>query len=242
MTINYWIFVLLTVCLLGFIGYGTYQTAQLLRNWQPDRNLLLMPAENLVRLGLIAFCVGLGLLSGLPRAQLGWITAGWLGQSGWGLLWGAGLALFFYLTTGRLVRASADRFYSAVIIKSITPTNRRELGLVLLAMGPVVLLEELLFRSLLIGGLAPILPLPLLLIGWSVLFGLLHLPQGVWGMVGAGLAGLVLALLFVQAGTLVLPLVAHYVTNMVQVIQAMRLRAGAQPYGTDSLPGVGEEY
>lgn len=227
MTTNYGLFVLLTLSLLGFIGYSTYQTARLLRTWQPDRNLLLMPAENLVRLVLIALCVALGLLSGLRAAQLGWVTTNWLGQSGWGLLWGSGLALFFYLTTSRLTsrlpNSGRGRFYSTVIIKAITPTNRRELLLVLLAMAPVVLLEELLFRSLLIGGLAPLFPLPLLLIGWSVIFGLLHQPQGWWGMVGAGLAGLLLGYLFVQTGTLVVPLVAHYVTNIVQVVLAMRL-------------------
>ncbi len=231
MTTNYWLFVLLTLSLLGFIGYSTYQTARLLRTWQPDRNLLLLPAENLVRLLLIALCGGLGLLSGLPAAQLGWVTTNWLSQSGWGLLWGSGLALFFYLTTSRftscltnpLTNPGRGRFYSTVIIKAITPTTRRELLLVLLAMGPVVLMEELLFRSLLIGGLAPLLPLPLLLIGWSVIFGLLHQPQGWWGMVGAGLAGLLLGWLFVEAETLVVPLVAHYVTNIVQVVFAMRL-------------------
>ena len=91
-------------------------------------------------------------------------------------------------------------------------------------MAPVVLVEELLFRSLLIGGFALLLPLPLLLIGWSVLFGLLHAPQGLWGMLGAGLGGLLLGILFVVQGSILLPIVAHYVTNCVQVIQAMRLQ------------------
>ena len=53
MPINFWIFVLLTLALVIFISYGTYATAQLLRHWQPDRNLLLLPAENLIRLLLI---------------------------------------------------------------------------------------------------------------------------------------------------------------------------------------------
>ena len=71
---------------------------------------------------------------------------------------------------------------------------------------------------------ALLLPLPLLLIGWSVLFGLLHAPQGLWGMLGAGLGGLLLGILFVVQGSILLPIVAHYVTNCVQVIQAMRLQ------------------
>lgn len=242
MPITYWIFVLLTVALLSFIGYGTYTTARLLRTWQPDYNLLLLPAETWLRLALIGLCLALGLLSGVSPQELGWVSTAWPTHVGWGIGWGSGLALFFYVTTRWVVGRGNGRFYSTVIIKAITPRNQRELGLVLLAMGPVVLLEELLFRSLLIGGLRPILPLPLLLIGWSVLFGLLHQPQGIWGMIGAGFAGLILGYLFMASGTLVLPVVTHYITNIVQVIQAMRAGYGVSPHGADTLPGAEEKW
>ena len=224
MTINFWLFIILTLALVAFLSYGTYATARLLRTWQPDRNLLLLPAENLLRLVLIAFCMILGYLSGAPLAQLGWVFPAIGHQLLWGTVWGSGLAFFFYGSTKWLVRATGQRFYSSVVIQAITPRNRRELLLVLLVMAPVVLVEELLFRSLLIGGFALLLPLPLLLIGWSVLFGLLHAPQGLWGMLGAGLGGLLLGILFVVQGSILLPIVAHYVTNCVQVIQAMRLQ------------------
>lgn len=223
MTISFWLFIFLTLALVAFIGYGTYATARLLRTWQPERNLLLLPAENLLRLVLIGVCLILGMLSGLPPGRLGWSFAQVGQQLLWGVVWGAALALLFYGSTQWIVRSTGQRFYSSVVIQAITPRNMRELVLVLLAMAPVVLLEELLFRSLLIGGFAHLAPLPLLIIGWSVIFGLLHSPQGAWGMVGAGIGGLVLSLLFVMQGSLLLPLVAHYVTNMVQVIQAMRL-------------------
>lgn len=223
MTINFWLFTLLTLALVALIGYGTYATARLLREWQPDRNLLLLPAENLLRLVLIGVCVILGYLSGVPTAQLGWFFPQIGRQLFWGSVWGVGLALFFYVSTQWLVQLTNQRFYSSVVIQAITPRNARELLLVLLAMAPVVVLEELLFRSLLIGGFTALIPLPLLVISWSVIFGLLHSPQGVWGMIGAGLGGFVLSLLFVMQGSLLLPLVAHYITNALQVIQAMRL-------------------
>lgn len=224
MTINFWIFTLLALALVAFIGYGTYATARLLRTWRPDRNLLLLPAENLLRLVLIGVCIILGYLSGLPPTELGWRFPQVGQQLLWGVVWGVMLALFFYGSTQWLVRSTGQRFYSSVVIQAITPKDARELLLVLLAMAPVVLLEELLFRSLLIGGFAHLVSLPLLVIGWSVIFGLLHSPQGPWGMVGAGMGGLLLSLLFVMEGSLLLPLVAHYVTNALQVIQAMRLR------------------
>ncbi len=223
MPTNFWIFVSLTLLLVTAISYGTYATARLLRHWRPEHNLLLLPAENLIRLLFLAFCTVLGLVSGLSRAQLGWVFPTVGSQLLWGIIWGGGLALFFYLSTKWLVARTGQQFYSSAVIQAITPHSGRELGLVLVAMVPVVLLEELLFRSLLIGGLSPLLPTPLLVIGWSVLFGLLHAPQGVWGMIGAGAAGLLLGILFVSQGSILLPIVAHYVTNCLQIIQAMRL-------------------
>lgn len=228
MSINYWSFVTLTLALLSFLGYGTFATARLLRHWQPDRNLLLIPAENLVRFVLIAFCIVLGMISGVPWAQLGWTMHHAGQQVLLGILWGSGLALLFYWSTKHLLQTGGERFYSSVVINAITPRDRKELLLVLLAMGPVVLLEELLFRSLLVGGFGLLLPVPVLLIGWSILFGLLHSPQGLWGMIGAGLAGCLFGLLFLYWGSLLLPLVAHYVTNSVQVVQAMRLGYGVR--------------
>lgn len=233
MPINFWIFLILTGVIVLFIGYGTYTTARLLRTWQPDRNLLLLPAENLVRLVLIALCIVLGVLSEASAARLGWVFPQVGQQLLWGSVWGLGLALFFYVSTKWLVVYTGQRFYSSVVIGAITPQSRRELLLVLLAMLPVVLVEELLFRSLLIGACSLLVPTPFLVIGWSILFGLLHSPQGLWGMLGAGLGGLLLSLLFVTQGSLLLPIVTHYVTNCLQLIQAMRLRSAAmhQPPG-----------
>lgn len=229
MALTYWLFVAGTLALTALIGYTTYLSAQLLRRWRPAQNLLLMPGENLIRLLLTAFCLGLGWLSGLEPHQLGWIWPDGLAPVLRGLVWGGVLALVFASTTLWVVRRTGQRFYSPVVVQAIVPRNRRELLLVGLAMGPVVLLEELLFRSLLVGGLAPILPVPLLIIGWSLFFGLLHSPQGAWGMAGAGLGGVLLSWLFLYEGTLVTPVVAHYVTNIVQLIQAMRLRTMLEP-------------
>jgi membrane protease YdiL (CAAX protease family) len=223
---RYWLFVAGALLLAVVIAYNTVLSGQLLRRWHPTRNLLLLPGENLLRLVLILICWGLGWLSGLDRRQLGWL---W--PEGWApvvaaLLWGVALALVFAGSTVWLVRRTGQRFYSPVVVQAILPRDRRELILVCLAMGPVVLLEELLFRSLLVGGLAPVVPLPLLVIGWSVTFGLLHSPQGRWGMLGASLAGALLSWLFLKDGTLLTPLVAHYMTNIVQVGQAMHLQGG----------------
>jgi membrane protease YdiL (CAAX protease family) len=213
----YPIFVALTLILTAWIGYNTYLTARLLRTWRPDTNPLLHPLETLVRLVLIAACIGLGWLSGLDRTVLGWTLVAAPAQLFWGTLAGAILGAVFLLATRWVVRRTGDRYYSPLVIDLIVPKGHRELAYTALAMVCVVLLEELLFRSLLIGGLSPLVPAPLLVVGCGILFGLLHSPQGAWGMAGAALAGIVLGMLFLLAGSLLLPCVAHYAANMMQI-------------------------
>lgn len=211
-------FVILTLLLTGFLSYGTYRTALLLRHWKPDRNLLLIPEENVVRLLLILACIALGLLSGQEPTHLGWQLAPLRSQilvgSGVGLL----LALFFYGATRVLVRYTGERFYSTVLVDIIAPRSSREMLLVLLAFIPAVLVEELLFRSLLLGGFSLFAPETALLLGMALWFGLLHSPQGLWGMIGAGLAGLIFGLLFLWHDSLVAPVVAHYIANAAQIV------------------------
>ena len=207
------------------VGYGVYATHRLLRTWQPDHNVLLTAGENILRLVLIVFCVLLGLISGLrAKTSSGWRFSAGNATTSIGLASGCLLALFFYGATQWVIQRSGQRFYSSVVIKAIVPAERTGLLLVSLAMLPIVALEELLFRSLLVGGLTPLLPASFLVIATSLLFGLLHLPQGLWGITGATLAGLLFGLLFIEQGSLLAPFIAHYVANIVQVGQAMRLR------------------
>ena len=230
MPVRYWLFVLLTLLLTGFIGYTTFATARLLRTWRPERNPLLLPAENVVRLCLIALCSGLGLLSGLERSTLGWVVSRPILQVSLGIGLGTLLAGIFYVATRQLLVRTGDRFYSPLILDLIVPDSPREFRLILLAMAPVVLLEELLFRSLLVGGLSPLVETWLLVAAVGILFGLMHSPQGLWGMAGAGVAGICFGAIFVASGSLLLPLVAHYVANILQIGQAMRLRRTGRLY------------
>lgn len=225
MPTRYWLFLILTFALTGFIGYSTYSTARLLRTWRPPSNPLLMPAENLVRVGLILLCIGLGALSGLSPAQLGWL---WpetqrrlVSQLVGGIGCGLGLALFFYVATRWVTARTGGRFYSDVVIAHITPANGGELALIGLVMIAVALLEELLFRSLLIGGLTPLVPAWALVVAVGLLFGVMHSPQGALGMVGAGLAGVIFGALLLWTGSLLLPLIAHYTANMAQMGMVM---------------------
>lgn len=228
MQLHYWAFVFLTLLLTAGLSYSTYATTRLLRTWQPLRNPLLEPAEMLVRVVLIVVCIGLGWFSGLPMATLGLTAPRLLIQLGAGLLVGIVLAGLLILATRWLVMHTGQRFYSTTLLDLIVPRTRRELAPVLVAMAFVVAVEELLFRSLLIGGLSPLAPQLLLVLLVGLLFGLLHSAQGAWGMVGASAAGIILGALFVTSGSLVLPLVTHYVVNAVQLTYAMCIERPGQ--------------
>jgi hypothetical protein len=223
-SMRYTLFVLLTLLLTAGIGWVTYQAARLLRVWRPDSNMLLAPAENALRLGLVLLCIGLGLLSGLPPAVLGWTWAGAGAAIAWGTIVGVLLSLALTGASMLALRRWGQAIYSPLVILNILPASRREWLLVLVALFPAVLLEELLFRSLLLGGLSPLAPAWLLAILVSLVFGFLHAPQGALGVAGTALAGLVFSWLFVWQGTLLAPLAAHYTANVLQLVQAGRNR------------------
>ncbi len=213
---RYLLFAGLTLLITTFVGYGAHMTARLLRSWQPQENLLLLPAENALRAIVLAICILLGRGSGLSPETLGWQFPNAGSQLLTGFLTGLSMALVF-VGMGRFVTRYTDtRFYRS-ILELVVPRNRREAGLMPFALLLSVLFEEVLFRSLLIGGLSPLLPTAWLIIGFSIVFGLLHSPQGAWGIFGAGMAGALFGLLFVWQQSLLTPMVAHFVANGAQI-------------------------
>jgi len=228
-------FVAGTLLLTAFLAYATYQSALLLRKFVPQENLLLNPAENVVKLLMVAFCLLLARISGLPAAAFGlhYDVAGVLRDGGIGLVGGLLALLAVNFLSEWAVRVWGTNIYSDLVMRLVTPrTGRASVWLaVAAAMAVAVLLEELLFRGLLLGGLSGaagwmrwLAALPL-----SVLFGLLHLPQGRLGVVGAGLLSLVLSALFLLTGGLFAPFVAHYLINILQLVRAYRERVWEQP-------------
>ena len=109
---------------------------------------------------------------------------------------------------------------STRLIRCILPINRREWVGVLLALLPAAALEELLFRSLPLGGLTWLVPPWWLMWPLALFFGFLHWPQGAWGVVGTTLAAIVLSLLFLATGSIWAVLAAHYVFNVLQIVAA----------------------
>ncbi len=113
MPYSYWLFVAITLVVTAVLCYATYRTSQLLAHWKPDRNLLLLPSENLVRVGLILLCIILGLLSGLSYEQLGWTLNNWPHALLEGAAWGLALTVAIYFSTRVVIRFGGEQYYSS---------------------------------------------------------------------------------------------------------------------------------
>ncbi len=224
------VFVVGTLVILAFLAWGTYHSVQVLRYVPATLNVLLLPSENILRLVLIAVCVELGQVSGLPHSLLGWEVGNLPANVTIGLIAGLLVAVIVPPLTQLAIRSFGKQVYSPVVVRSILPRTRRQWLLVPLALILAVFLEELLFRSLLLGGFGVFASPLILAVGWSIAFGAMHFPQGTLGVVVASALGLFLSALFLATGSLLTPFVAHYIINLVQLIWASLDRTWIDQY------------
>ena len=232
MTLSQTLFVALTVLLTAALTYLSYRSAQLLPRLPVGRSLLLSPADLAARGAVILVCLALGWLSGASPAQLGWTSTAPLRAVALGALSGVIAHAALYPLGAWAARRLGPRAYSDALLRHILPQTRGEWPGVALALSVAVLLEELLFRSLLLGGmlavLAPAAPSGVsllalaLALGGALVFGLMHTPQGWLGAAMAGGVGFALSLLFLVTGTLLIPFAAHYTFNLAQLARADR--------------------
>lgn len=224
------LFVFGSLALTAGLAWATYQSGRLLRTIPITENLLLAPVENAVKGVLVLICVGLGLLSGMTSDALGWTLENAWANIGLGIIVG----LLTQLVANQVTVIAIDRYgkdiYSPVVMKNIMPRTRLEWWLVPAALLLAVILEEMLFRSLLIGALGQALPVPLLILLFSAVFGLMHSSQGNLGVLITGILGVWLSLLFVWSGSLVLPVVTHYTINFLQLLKAQDKRVWLEDY------------
>jgi membrane protease YdiL (CAAX protease family) len=229
---NLWLVIvrLATLLLTAFLAWVTYRSHLLLKQFKPDFNLLLSPPEVVVRVLLAGFCLLLAWLSGLTAGQLGLVTNNPLQIMGLGLGISIAAVVIINLLTSWSISRFGQQVYSPLVIRNIMPRHAAEWVLVILAFMPATAMEELLFRTLWLGGFRGTMPLPLLIIGTSVIFGLMHQPQGYLGMIIAGSINILFSVLFIWSGTLLLPLVAHYFVNVLQLIIAYQQKSWLENY------------
>ena len=218
------------VILTALLGWITFRSHLLLKEYRPDVNLLLSIPEITVRLLLVAVCLGLAWLSGLPAAELGLIFQNPPQTMAAGLGIGLVLVVIINLVTNWCISRFGRHIYSPLVIQNVLPRRPIEWVLAVFALLPAVLMEELLFRSLWLGSFNQMMPWWLLTIGTSIIFGLMHQPQGQLGMILAGGINIFFCMLFVWSGQLLLPLTAHYVANLFQLIVAYHQRDWLENY------------
>jgi len=218
------------VILTALLGWITYRSHLLLKEYRPDVNLLLSFPEIIVRLLLVAVCLGLAWLSGLPSAELGLIFRNPLQTLAAGLGIGLVLVVVMNLVTNWCISRFGRHIYSPLVIQNVLPRRPIEWVLAVFALLPAVLMEELLFRSLWLGSFNQMMPWWLLTIGTSIIFGLMHQPQGQLGMILAGGINIFFCILFVWSGQMLLPLTAHYIANLFQLIVAYHQRDWLENY------------
>lgn len=229
----------LVAFLMAALGWLTLQSGRILRHYIPESNLILGLPDNLARIALIAICIVAGLTVGPGAGQLGWESDALLKDVLAGAGIGAALAGFLLWAGTTAIRRWGPDIYDNRLLRAIVPTSRREWVLVALALAPAALGEELLFRSLPLGGLDWLVPPVVLMWPLALVFGLLHTAQGLWGVVGSTLLGLVFSALFLWTGNIWTPFVAHYVLNLVEVTVAMR--QGVRPLRRDAEAARGRE-
>jgi uncharacterized protein len=226
----YPLFVFGSLALTAGLAWATYQSGRLLRTLPVRENLLLAPVENAVKGALVLVCVGLALLSGASAAQLGWAPAQPWRDAGLGIILGLATQLVANGVTLAAIKRWGRDIYSPVVMRNIMPRTRIEWVLVPAALALAVLLEEMLFRSLLVGALGQSLPVWVLAVLFAAVFGLMHSPQGSLGIVMTGIMGFWLSTLFIWSGSLLLPLTAHYVINILQLLKAQDKREWLEEY------------
>ena len=219
--------IILLTTLLGFV---TYQSNLLLRRFQPEFNLLLSPPELVIRIILVGVCLLLAWLSGLSADQLGLTVVNPLWSVGLGVSIGLVTQVSVYFFTVWAIKQFGRHIYSPLVIRNILPRRPLEWIPVSLALVPAVAMEELLFRTLWLGVFSEVLPLAVLILLTSVVFGLMHLPQGTLGVFLTGGINIFFCLLFVWTGELVVSLIAHYSVNLLQLIVAYHQRDWLENY------------
>lgn len=100
-------------------------------------------------------------------------------------------------------------------IRSMLPRNRQELRLGALLSINAGVVEELVFRLALPAAIYGASGSAVAAVAGSILlFGVMHLYQGIPGVVGTAVVGAVLMALYVISGTIVVPIVLHAIFDL----------------------------
>ncbi|MEI7556021.1 type II CAAX endopeptidase family protein [Candidatus Chlorohelix sp.] len=216
------IFAIGTLALLALMYWGAYFNGKEIKNIQIRGNLLLQFPEFLFKLVLLGLCLGLASSYTMARTErvFGWSPRNFGVELVIGVIIGLVVQYSVNFISGLAIRIWGPQIYSPIIMKNVVPRKLSEWILILIPLLLAVAVEEVLFRALTVGGFSSLINPWIMAIGSSILFGLVHVPQGKLGMVLTGLVGFIFAAIFIITNSLLVVISAHYVINLLQLAKA----------------------
>jgi len=131
------------------------------------------------------------------------------------VVWGGGAVLLLGSVLAIWLARTSDDVPAIGDIAALLPRNRQELGWGAAMSVNAGVVEELMFRLALPTLVYAVSGDALVAVAGSVLvFGLLHLYQGAWGVLGSVAIGAVLMAVFLLSGSILVPIVVHMLIDL----------------------------
>ncbi|MEP6480142.1 MAG: type II CAAX endopeptidase family protein [Rhodoglobus sp.] len=177
----------------------------------------------------------------LLRATEQWIPLREAFGAAPGLAWGITIGVAVVLVGGTVLAVLAARKSGEVPvigdIHALLPRNRRELVIAGALSINAGLVEELLFRLAVPAAIFGVFGNAIVAVVASVIFfGLLHIYQGVAGVIGATVIGGVLMALYLATGSIAVPIVAHALFDLRSLVLIPVVVYGVQRNTADWVP------
>jgi len=104
-----------------------------------------------------------------------------------------------------------------VVVNVLIPRSKKEKRYWFFVSLTAGIVEEFVFRGFLfflLQAIFPNMPIPLILVVASAIFGIAHAYQGWQGMIRTAIAGALLGSLFLVTGSLILPMILHFIFDI----------------------------
>ncbi len=217
------LFLIGTLALLAFLYWAAYMSARALKNKtvEINGNLFLSVPEFIFKLLMLGFCFGLANSLDVVRLDklIGWPPKQPIADLVIGLTVGFVMVFAINILSTVAIRIWGKSIYSPQFAKSLVPRNQIEWVLIIPPLLLAVALEEMLFRALLIGGFSLIVNPWAMAVAGSIIFGLMHSPQGILGIILVGLVGMLFGAIFIITNSLFIIIVAHFTINYLQLMR-----------------------
>ena len=164
---------------------------------------------------IVCFVVGVNLIDiGFRSISFNygfWFTTVTLVLSG--LLFAYGLRNLISSLVSAKFREAVEQQTENSILSAIIPRNKKERQIFVFLSFSAGVCEEIIYRGFLLfalWGMFPDIPIVLIVLIQSILFGISHLYQGIQGIIMTAVVGAIFMCLFSVTNSLIMPMVLHF--------------------------------